>query len=325
LTDTKNNKTERSEEQTLLIGIQVMFYKDHEEDVSSCLRKLSEYASYLSEHIDYETINIDVDKELLDLFESVVLWLSDKLYPYPEFIRNDIFSIIHENRLRDVVSIIANLSKRHLYLLRRKKSAFGLFFAVSSMFLKIDESKIGIDFISPEILFKAKVALNRIAQILKYAATLEVESYDEEYEDFSNNYNPNLVDKHKILALINVLRVQINKIPNNKNTKLILEKLDKIEKELKKPKIRWGLIISGFFILFGFIADLKTLEPHIYEAPQKVVEQILNVIHRDGCVQQENQFLLREKGGSPVNPMDRTETDNPPLYATISNEKKEAD
>lgn len=319
----KNNETERSKEQSLLIGIQVMFYKDYDEEVSSCLRKLSEYSSYLSEHIDYEKIEIDVGKELLDLFESVTLWLRDNLQSYPNYIQDEIYNIIHENKLCDVIGTIANLSKRHLYLLRRRKSGLGLLFAVSSMFVTFDATKIGTDFISPELLFRAKVSLNRIAQILKYAATLEVESYDEEYENFSDNYNPNLVDKHKILALLNVLRMQIKQIPDGKNRKLILEKLDKIEKELKKPKIRWGLVISGFFILFGFIADLKTLEPHVYEAPQDVVERILNTIHRDGCVQQECHFFLQGKGGDSGNPADYPDTNHVPQYANVTEEKRE--
>ena len=76
---------------------------------------------------------------------------------------------------------------------------------------------------------------------------------------------------------MNLLRVQINEHPVSEEKKIILEKLENIETELRRPKARWGIIITGFFILLGFIADLKTIKPDIYKEPYTIVQKVLAI------------------------------------------------
>jgi|GEM_PF-5203806 len=148
--------------------------------------------------------------------------------------------------------------------------------------------------LSRENILNTKISLNRLSQIVKYVSSYELVDYDESYESFKEHFNPNIVDKNKIYAFINIIKVQASQLPNTDNQKKILDRLDELEAEVKKKNPRWGLIISGFFMLLGFLADLKTIEPSVYENIYKTTSQVISVIIEDGQVQKKSQFHLNE-------------------------------
>ena len=102
---------------------------------------------------------------------------------------------------------------------------------------------------------------------------------------FKSSYNPDLINKAKVSALVGVLISQISDLPQDANTELLLNKLESIESEVKKSKPHWGLIFSTLFVIFGFTADLKTLNPDVYERPLQTIETILFTVHEEGKVE----------------------------------------
>ena len=71
--------------------------------------------------------------------------------------------------------------------------------------------------------------------------------------------------------------------------------MDNIETELRRSKVRWGIVITGFFILFGFFADLKTIAPETYKEPYAIIQKVLATIHEDGVVSGKPPQLLENK------------------------------
>lgn len=317
MTDQPDANDDAVRSRRLLSRVQLMFSRYYDGDISHDLETVAEYYSHLADNIDYEAFRITANRELLDSFESVFLWLQDKLLAYPEAIRTQILEIVREKQLCEIVGIVANLSERHLSHLRRQ----GLFRRLPSIYsffgFTLALPRQEREYLTEPKLFDAKMALKRLSQIIRFAATVNVVDYDEAFRDFRNNYDPNLVDKHKLLALINILRVQINNVPDEDHKKLVLEKLEGLESELKRPNVRWGVVITGFFILLGFLADLKTLSPQIYDEPKRTVESILNVLHSDGVVQQSRPRLL---GGPDGKPNDHGDGANDPHESAILTE-----
>ena len=64
---------------------------------------------------------------------------------------------------------------------------------------------------------------------------------------------------------------------------------------MRRSKARWGIIFTGFFILFGFIADLKTIKPDIYQEPYSIVQKVIATMHHDGVVSAKPPQLLEDK------------------------------
>ena len=99
-----------------------------------------------------------------------------------------------------------------------------------------------------------------------------------------DHYDPDLISRNKLLALFHILQVEVAELPEGSTKKILLTKLEAIEAELRKPKIKWGTIIMSFFVLFGFLADLKTLSPATYDKSYRVISEIISVMHMEGSV-----------------------------------------
>src|ERR1035437_4233583 len=90
--------------------------------------------------------------------------------------------------------------------------------------------------LSLENLFKAKLALSRLAQIVKYASTIEVVDNDAGFYDLKDHYDPDLIQKAKVVALVNLVRIQVDTLPDKDVARRIIDRIDRIEKEVRKPK-----------------------------------------------------------------------------------------
>ena len=273
--------------------IRYIFESYLEHDIASELKIVSEYFSYLGEAIDYRRIRIEADSELLNRFESITLWLHEVLKQYPEAIRNQIQNVLLQSKISEIVAVAANIPKSAMNRAWLGQSpAFGLFIALNRLFLgTLELSPERMSLLQSSSLFEAKVALKRLSQTLDYAASLKRVEYEASFEDFKANYDPDLINKTRVLALMHVLRVQASEIIDEKNRTSILSRLDELEAEVKKSKTKWGPIILHFFVLFGFLADLKTLQPDLYKDAHKTVETIIVELHQGGRVQS-NKVLL---------------------------------
>ena len=258
---------------------------------SDQLSQISEYYTYLADTLDYQRVKIDADPELIQRFESVYLWLQDRLVVYPDTIRRQISEIVEEASLCELFAILSTLSRRRLPNLRQRSLLLSVIEAIpfwrAPRFDRLEPLR-------ASKMLGAKMALNRLSQVLEFAASIEVVDFDETFSDFKEHFDPNLIDKTKLLALANFLLVQAKSIPEEGVRSQLTTKLEDLEAEIRKPRVRWGAVIAGFFILFGFLADLKTMNPEIYDKPLHTVESILSTIHKDSLVSRKNQHLLNE-------------------------------
>ncbi|WP_444891820.1 hypothetical protein ACJJIE_11880 [Microbulbifer sp. TRSA001] len=256
---------------------------------------VSQYYRYMSESIASDDILIDCDKDLLVNFEAIYLWLQEQLAYVPSHLKDQVEEIFKTAKLCELFAILSSLSDKEIWSINRRRrlnSSVGIF---TSLFSRrshsdLEESQL----VSGSHLVEAKVALTRLCQVTKFASSkVENDFYsDDGFESYSNRYNPEMINKIKVVALVNLLKSQLSEVDQNDDVRLLLEKLDEVEKELGKRRPHWGLIFSTLFVIFGFTADLKTLDPTIYSKAHKTIEAILFNLHEEGQVEKNTVYNL---------------------------------
>lgn len=292
----KFEKEDKDPQDELKRHIDWLFSTYIQHDISDELNDIAKYYSFIAEKINPRSFTIAVRSDLIQCFESIHLLLLDKIRIYPDTIQNQITNITIDNHVCEIMAIAGSIDNEDLSQIKFTgtfQKLFGLFpFWGEKFAISIDNAKY-IE-ITRKSLFNLKVSLNRLSSILTYAASIKLIDYDESFYKFRENYDLDLIDKNKLFAFINILRVQVNNIPDSKEKNIILEKLENIETEIHRSKARWGIVITGFFILFGFLADLKTLKADIYQEPYIIVQKIIATIHNDGIVSTKPPKLLED-------------------------------
>jgi hypothetical protein len=296
--DTTLNKkgdetTSKKEYDWFKTRLDLMFSKYIDHEPSDDIETIRDYFDFINQNIDYNTGKIDVDQSLIGQFESICLILQDRLLLYPDSLRAKVLEIIKDDELTQFFGLLSTLNESERRSLR-STSTFHLVDKLLSRFFGFDRHSKTLFFhrLGKEHLLDIKVSLNRISQILKYASTIELLDYDTGQSEFKDHYDPDLVDKPKVIALINILRMQIKDIPDQNIRNRINERVDQLEKEIQKRKPRWGRIIAGFFILFSFIADMKTLAPNIYDELYKTVNNIVMILHEEGQTHKDRKNIF---------------------------------
>lgn len=297
----------------LKLHLNNLFINENERDISRDFKYISDYYNYLASCIDYQELSINADSTLLEEFEAIHLWLQEKLLLFPDPIKSQVDKIFDEHNLCDVFSIIANLNEEHIWQIKRSQRISRLPKIYSIFGVKLMLPPIESQIINYEKFFAVKRALTRLSQVLKYASSLNISNFDQTIYEFKSNYDPELINKNKLFTLISYLRVQIESDPDNKNFEKVSKKLDSLEAEIKRPKVRWAVVITGFFVLMGFLADLKTLSPDIYSNPHKTVESIIHVLHADGMVQESMAKNLLEHKNQDQNDNHDWPDEDPPI------------
>jgi hypothetical protein len=286
-----NDRREMTVDEKQLMYVDLLFSQYSEQDSAGDLRIISEYFEHLGKSINFRPPRVDVSNALLTRFESVCLLLRDRLRVYPETIRAQVEQILKDSGLERMFAVMAALDTEDW----RRSELQSVFHRMMDAFQASPNPDI-ISLPTRQSMFEAKIALNRIAQILRYASSIEVVDYDSATEDLKDHYDPSLVDKAKILTLLNLLRVQANDVPDIGVRGRLLENVDRIEGELRRPKPRWGRIIAAAFVLFGFLADLKTLNPTVYESLLRTAHAIVEVLHVEGSVEHQKRKPLLPMG-----------------------------
>jgi hypothetical protein len=274
------------------------------------LETVSDYFKYIAQRIEHRSLQILAERDLISAFESVSLLLQERLRFYPDSIRMQVDEIIKSSRLGHIMATMANIPLSELKQIQRYQRYGFLMIAMDwleNIFIKSYRRREDIEEfgISVDSLFQAKMALSRLSQIVKYALTSEKNAYDEDFFDLKDHYDPNLVQKPKVIALINILRISIENVSNKSTGKLILERIAHLENEIKKPKPRWGMILAGSLALLGFLADLKTVDPSAYTESYNIISSIVISLYQDGSViaAKSKTLFLSEKSsqsdGSP--------------------------
>jgi hypothetical protein len=271
--------TEEERQQTYL---DLAFYCYKERDRKSALRYIAHYLEYLASRINYRRLRIDASPDLLQKFEAVYLVLKDVLNYYPEAIQKQAESITENLALERLFAAIAIEQPSD------QESSRSLFEAIFIGIRALRTRSKNPSSISETSLKDAKVALIRLAQIAKYAEDSEEPDFEED-DDLSDHYNPELVDRPKITALLNVLISQTKTLPDSSVRTRLLSTLGKLDEEVRRKNPRWKKTIATFFILFGFLADLKTVDPAIYDPLYKTALAIVTAIHDEGKVEHHRQ------------------------------------
>ncbi len=302
-TDEENKKAEAN----VRMHVGFLFSRALQHEPADDLSTIRQYFTFIAERIDYKNLTIRTEPDLIRLFESIWLMLLNDLVNEHE--KQQIVEIVGKEDLPRLFATISNLAEDDLAAIARvlrRRQLPTLIKALTRMFTGRITS--GIDLlttdvetgmsqfiVTPERLLSAKIALSRLAEILNYWSRDEFMGYDSSFAAYKDHYNPDLIDRNKILALISLFRVETkNSIDDEKILSNIEKQIDDIEKEIRKKRPKWSRVFAAIFVLFGFLADLKTLNPIQYEKPYVIVQQMVVIIHEDGGVQRATKPQLTD-------------------------------
>jgi hypothetical protein len=289
----------------LKLYIDIIIRNGGSDDPKHDMTILADYYQYLSDKIIPAEFTVDVKEDFLLCFESLYLWLHEKLSLLSPSIKNQIEEIFTSKNLCEIFAILSSVTPQDIRRYNKSMSLgfFGSLYA-PKFDLKINEQQ--AELVSSRNILDTKIALTRLAQVVRFSASkIQDTSFgSSNFDEFKSSYDPDLINKAKMSALIGILKSQVTDLPQDKNTELLLEKLEEIETEVKKNKPHWGLIFSTLFVIFGFTADLKTLNPDVYEKPLKTIENILFTAHEEGKVEKNNSSLklIGEEPSQPFQP-----------------------
>lgn len=278
------------------------------------LEHIAEYYELLSKEFKNIDSILDIEYKLLSSFETIYLTLLDKLIYYRGEEKNKIQHIFENNNLCDFFiqaailnndpSLFKKYSRRRFF-----ESSVSILLPLISFTTSISppddankESKYII--INDETIFQTKSCLLRLSQLLRFMANKDKFLFDDTFDEFKDHYNFDLVNVDKLLYLISVLKTELSNNDDNPRSQLLLAKLKKIEAEIKKKnKIKWSFVITSVFVIFGFIADLKTLAPEKFNNAAIITENIISALHQDPQVDRNfknNQNLLLDMNSTPT-------------------------
>jgi hypothetical protein len=255
------------------------------EESGDSLRFVAEFCSYLAGGIDHRRPAISIPEDLLGSFESVYLWLADHLRVYPDSVRNHVTEIVDQQKLCARFAKLAVLSEGD-FVEYRTERVFARLPMLFRALLPPPSAAEEDSLVTRKELLDIKTSLGRLAQLLTYASSIQVVDYDQPLVDSKEHFDPDLIDRNRLVGLLAILRIQAGEIADVSQRSRIIATVDRLETELKRSKVRWGIVISTAFVLFGFLADLKSISPEAYSAVHKTAETIVNVLHREAQVQE---------------------------------------
>ncbi|NHZ86326.1 MAG: hypothetical protein GWP19_10650 [Planctomycetia bacterium] len=278
----KENKIDKTR---LFQRIKYMFSSYIEYEPQEDIKVISQYFKYLHSHIDLFRGRILLDQEILGVFDAISLLLIDRLMLYPDTVQKEVNIIMKEADLSNFFGIYSGLSTSEQSMIRFKRT-FGIF--ANSYLRQIFGSGFSSELVGlpSDRLHIVKVALHRLSNILEYTSGIELLDYDTEYTTYKEHYDPSIIDKQKIIALIELIRLQCNVIPDTELKEHFQQKINKLENEIKKKNPRWGRIISGFFFLLGIVANVKTVAPETYNNLHNSIEKVIVILHEDAQTNQ---------------------------------------
>jgi len=288
-----------------------------ETDLPHELKTIADYYEFLALNLSRRNRLQNVPYEIVSLFESINLTTLDYLEYYPGNIKKQVEEIVEKNQLCEFfaeVSIVAAQSDGYQSLIYQQRSPFSLFARALTFSSIEDDSQL-----SNKRILKVKTALTRLAQIIKYSAAKETNYIKSEYNEFQEHFNFDLIDKEKVVALISLLKSELkSKDADDPRIQKLIDKVDSVEREIrKKSKINWSFVVTTIFVVYGFLADFKTLSPNQYDRAHKIAEQIMQVLHYEPQVDKSNN----------INPFDNSKNqDYPPKQlGTLPSELRKED
>ena len=265
---------------------------DH--DLKFLIGTVAEYCEYVASRIEPEKNSADISDELLTAFEAISLLLLDLIGEFPSAVQKQVEAILRDEKLPQRIAEVAAVPSSRRTA-RQPRGVMKLLY-VPLYILTLGEALDGAAGRRAD-LFALRTALNRLAQILRYASSLDVIQADIQVDDHLRPYyDPTLIDKTKLAALLVILRRQVEGLPDTRVRANLLATVSGMEVELRHRKPKWGTIIAAAFVLFSAVADLKSLSPTTYDAVYRTVHAVITLLHEEASVAQH--------GRKPLLPMD---------------------
>ena len=279
-------------EEKLLNNVDSLIKGYYREHPSYAWDVIIEYYSYLSDNLNFRPRSIS--NKLLSSYEVVYISLISLLTEYSPSSLNQLNSIENAHKLCDFMTQLATDIESGQFWLKKLSGLRKLVYFPVILVSDIKLSSLDSKLYSMENLSRMKTALNRINHIAKLVyGSIDREAldagYDDDLSDYAQHFDFTLVNKIDLKLKIEILASEIRSTPDSSERLLLLQKLEKIEAELKEAKTtNWKTVILHTFILIGFLADLKTLKPEIYDKAYEIGSNIISQIHHQG--QRENHM-----------------------------------
>jgi len=105
--------------QYLKLYIDNLFKKHFERELTESMNTISEFYEYFANSIEQRKLH-ELDKELVQSFESVYMWLRDKLLLYPSSIKDQVENIVNENSLLKLFALLSFLTEDEIHQARKR-------------------------------------------------------------------------------------------------------------------------------------------------------------------------------------------------------------
>ncbi|NOY43354.1 MAG: hypothetical protein GXP26_16155 [Planctomycetes bacterium] len=243
------------------------------------LRNAASYLRFIGSRLDPHTRDLRIPDELANRFESLSLWIRKIMPELPPEVREQAIALLDDTKTEQTIVTLHTLGEDIRRRLRfRQSSSFVVMFAnVFGLFKTgLDESI--AELVSEEQLQIIKVALGRLAGMLEYAA--EDLSQDEEIDDifYRQHYDPQLVDRARVLVLLNSITLQLESLPDDEVKKHLLQNVERLKREASRSRPRWRSFLGNALIILAIIADIKTMHPDIGEEILRTIDVVIQTV-----------------------------------------------
>lgn len=274
-----------------------LFSEYSDREIREDLLDLARYMDYLSERIDYRRARINAPSDIVRSFESTVLLMRDRLEIFPADVKSQVENLLMDRSLSTTLGTLGALDEVDADSVSKNArrgiipTILRVFSSLANIHVlqRVDAEELGL---TPKVLLDARKRLTNLAQVAKFASTLDVARTDNLNEDYSDQFNTDRIDKDKVRSLVTTLMDQVSELPNSNHREKLLQSIKRLEKEVCRRRPRWTKIAGQLLILMSVLANLKTLAPDIFEKAFHTVETIVKVIQREGQVNHVEQKLL---------------------------------
>lgn len=263
------------------------------------VRRSASVFRFVSSRLDPRSRTLDVPDEVATRFESVCLWVRKILPQLAPEVQEQAKKLIEDTNAEHTILAIHTLGDEHRRRLRFKQSA-SIAAALANMFGMF---KIGIDdstaaMLREEQLQSTKIALGRLAAMLDYAANdlNEIEDLDDLY--FRKHYDPQRVDRIRVITLLQTLKSQLEALPENDVRNRLIANVEELTREVQRPRPRWRSFLGKAIILLAVVADIKTMHPELGSDILRTIDVVIQVVVT-GCQVTPNQLPADTRDEGP--------------------------
>lgn len=248
-------------------------------DLKDQVQATAKLFRFIASRIQPRARKLLVPSDVAVRFESVCLWLRKILPDLPPEVRDQVQQLLADTQAEQTIGLLHALGDEYADRLRFRQSfsVLSAFVNAFGMFkLALDDKS--VELLSEEKLHLAKVALNRLAGMLDYAA-IDLDQR-EEIDDvlFNEHYDASLVDRDRISMLLERIKGQLDAVPNEKTRARLLASFEQLQREVKRPRPRWRSFLGKALILLAIVADIKSVHPEIGDEIIATLDVIIRTV-----------------------------------------------